>query len=378
MSEESPDSPTRPTAREVEATDWSLGFRFQGVASKEDAYAIVDALVPLLQELAGSDDDPGLDLAHVRHIAFTNDLREEVFYWQRQLGRPEGITDGEVQAVGKALSWLDERGAVHSVVLFNLNIAYGLLDERPLAQALVAHELAHAHYAPVLRDAFGEVVDRQLYASEWPGVRRQLAIWCFDEFLAEHVAEGFLDDECRELGREALGQIAAATHRDVRERVAAYRHDGDHAALWGSTITSVSALMNQMGRVAGQGPKVVQQYMAALNDEQEGLGDRLSEVSGAIELLLGLSIDGLGPSELASLESVVESVFHSVGVIPKWHEEESALGIDVPFWPGDRERAEREYYERTVGRHVADLARAVHTASSLLEAIAGLNRREDR
>lgn len=286
-------------------------------------------------------------LGHLRLVIFTSELREAVFHWQRELGHPEGLTDSdEGVALGKSFVWGDGTpGSTFAVVLFHLDIGRGLLDSRPGARALVAHEFAHVHLGLHLLGRVSPAPHARTSCLDWPGLRRQMAVICFDESFAEHVGAAYIDDEGAAAACDLLAKFAAGTTARVRERVARYRHDCDLVTLWQSTVAEVAQFTNQLGRVVGLhfGRDLPDGLLLGLQSATAELVQPVLDMQAACERLIALTPAEVNNEAFAAAESAIEAIFVTYGVVPTWEAE--GLRVDVPWRPGERERAERELSE---------------------------------
>lgn len=349
-----------PTRAELELPGRVPEFRFVGLGDPADAARICDALTPLIAELVGvepaSEASPaserpavgyGLLLWHLRLVIFTSDLREAVFHWQHELGHPEGLTDSdEGVAMGKSFVWGDGTpGSTFAVVLFHLDIGRGLLDSWPGARALVAHELAHVHLGLHLLGRVSPTPHARTSCLDWPDLRRQMAVICFDESFAEHVGAAYIDDEGTAAACDLLARFATSTTARVRERVARYRHDGDLVMLWQFTVTEVAKFTNQLGRVVGLhlGRDLPDSLLLGLERATADLALPVLNMQAACERLIALTPAEVRNEAFAAAESAIEAIFVRYRVVPTW--DAAGLRVDVPWRPGERERAERELSE---------------------------------
>lgn len=353
----------RPLERaDLEQPGRHLTLSFDGVDDNEEAARIYESVAALLTDLTtprgggatvDGDADAGgrLLLAHLRLILFAADLRSAVFHWQRQLGLPEDLTHTEEGvSVGKTLMWGDgQPGSTFAVVLLDLDIGRGLVSGKPLARSIVAHELAHVHLGLLLRYLLGPDVKDAVEGTDWPLLRRQLAVNCFDEFHAEYVASDYIDDAGVQSSVDLLVSVASAVNLRVRERVAAYRHRGDHGPLWGFTVSEVAHVTNQLGRVLGllRGKELPTKAVADLEALSPALPRHVAEMRDACAGIMGLPYKALTWEVFAPAEAIVEQVFETFGVIPRCHGD--GMGLEVPWRPGEQERADRERAAQRLG-----------------------------
>lgn len=336
------------TKEEVEHPEFGLRFILEGA---DDALGakVSDALLNLLRELAGTEDDPGLAFAHLRAIHFVEDLPSEVRRWQRQLGRPVVVSEADGASIGgKALVWGDGGAdTTHAVILLQAFMVEGVAERRGSNLGLVAHELAHADLDRQLIVSIGAALDDHHHAGDWDTVGLQLAVNAISEAYAESVASRYTEEVMVVEAENLLVAMAQGVLSRMREAVAEYRHHGDMGTLWGLTLFEVSAYLNQLGRVTG---------FALRGRDPRGVGPRLAEVHPQFGEHLDLfrqaflDVADAGNVERAAFSpaiKVVEQVLTHFGVEPIWDGER--LRIEVPFWPGDAERARLEHFARVLG-----------------------------
>lgn len=336
------------TREDVEDPAFGLRFILEGVDEETGARAN-ESLLDLLRELAGTEEDPGLAFGHLRLIHFAHELPAEVRRWQRQLGRPEVVSDADGASVaGKALVWGDgETATTHGVVLLAAYMAGGVAERRSSNLGLVAHELAHADLDRQLIASIGSDLEDHEHAGDWGIVGLQLAVNAIAEAYAESVAARYIEEVLIVESENLLVTMAEGVLGRMREAVAEYRHHRHTGKLWGVTIFEVSAYLNQLGRVTG---------FTVRDGDTRGVGKRLGQVHPSFTDYVDVFRQAfLDVAEAGNVERVafapainaVERVLGHFGVEPEW--EGGRLRLEVPFWPGDRERTQREHVARLLG-----------------------------
>lgn len=325
------------TREEVEHPGFGLRFILEGVDEATGARAN-ESLIDLLLELAGPEEKPGLNFGHLRLIHFVHDLPAEVRRWQRQLGRPEIVSDADGASIGgKALVWGDGRtGTTHGVVLLAAYMVEGVAERRGTNLALVAHELAHADLDWQLIVSIGPVLDDHNHAGDWEIVGLQLAVNAIAEAYAESVAGRYTEEVLVIEAEHLLVTMAEGVLRRMRGAIAEYRRHANAGKLWGVTIFEVSAYLNQLGRVTG---------FSIRDGDTRGVGGRLAMVHQAFSAHPGLfrqafldvaSAGNVERAAFAPASRAVAEVLGHFGVEPVW--EGGRLRLEVPLWPGDTSR----------------------------------------
>jgi hypothetical protein len=119
----------------------------------------------------------------------------EITKWQKELGRPEVITDDAVGVTsGKALVWgSGQLSTSYGIVIISEAIAVEIADrgtDFEMCRALLVHELAHIHDDFIWLQRFGP--QKPPSNNDWPGIRRAIAGSIWGEYLAEKVAQSYM------------------------------------------------------------------------------------------------------------------------------------------------------------------------------------------
>jgi hypothetical protein len=343
-------------------------FLFRGLATEADGRAIYDAFFDLIPEVTRLDDVDDSDsgslpegvppvadetssdaheqvenpflLQHVRHVVFTDDMPGTARHWQRELGSPEtGATaDEDGAAFGKVFHWMDATGRWHGIATFHVSVGYGLLNKDPVALTLMTHELTHLRFCAELHDKLGQ----EPRGDGWPDLRRFFVWGCLDEAIAEAHARAYMTEEFRTDQDGYLVTLARKGLHATREAVAEYRHHGDVGRVWNETVTAIAPYLTHLGRIVGcyNDTELPEVLRTSLDVVRPGLAIQAVRMLDALKPIFS-GAQPMGWAALGDALLAVDLAFDAVGVVP--YMEGSAFGIDVPDWPGDRERFYREW-----------------------------------
>lgn len=345
----------RDSREAVEAQD-GLVLRFDGLLGEIAEAQAVEAVVAAFDAVNEPDEEGlaalGSDVPHLKLIVFTDDLDWNIEHWRHATGQLQvGPIRYEGRSYGETFVWGDgAEGRTYAAAVLHMDVLRGLVSGDLASRSHFVRELARAYMGRVLLHDLGPT--RGYEGQDFVELlQRLLAVGCWDEFFAELVAyqvvagaEGV--EELLDRSEALLVSTAQGTHERVRERVAAYRHDGQHDDLWRFTTRQVRGYVDQLARTLGftfledeePNPKL-------LDALREQVGPAWAEHARRARSALGSVFERqsrpLTARDLAPVEEAVRAAFELVGVVPR-----EGGGFDVPFWPGDQERAHEEWRAR--------------------------------
>lgn len=269
-------------------------------------------------------DAPGGGILHpLRLIIITDYMCDADRHWRRELGHQEPLIDHTKDDVdrmlGKYITWGDgEPGRTFSVVLIHLYAGCGMTLVDSQDHNIMVHELAHVYLGAILRKRLGAVVYE--CQTDWVTYPLFVAINCFSEYYAEHVAVHYADDDYVEQSLNLLVMLASEGQARIRERVTFYLADGNTHTLWCGISDATSSFMAHMGRVLGlhHGRDLPADLITRLDALSPRFGPGLNELRVALEAVMAVTPDGIDEAAFAPVAQVFRNLFVTFGVVPLW------------------------------------------------------------
>lgn len=308
--------------REIEESDsLALGYSHRLPTGEESRH--VNGVGALLADASSVD---RLELGSLRHVLATRSFASDVMRLQRQLARPELVTNnGQASAVGKSLSWLaSATGRTVSVVVLDYDWYLGMIEGQSLARGIFYHELAHVHDNVQRQQNRVDVSHPD--ARDLTAVERFIALSLGAEYFAERVASRQYSEDDLEAfvgNADSVGSFLA----DVQREKDAYRDHADLLRFWQQAVRTVGLCADMIGRSVGEFHRSEHRHLFERFVSRLGRPKWATAIDAVGEALQDLPTAGLDPSP--TLVATVRGMFHAIGVFPRV-EAGGQLYVDVP------------------------------------------------
>ncbi|TCL38881.1 hypothetical protein EV210_103365 [Anaerospora hongkongensis] len=269
----------------------------------------------------------------LRLIEVVSNFEEEVFRWQRELGKPENISSGHGGEVsGKVLKWgSGDYETTYAVIILPDWVGNGLVLGHPIAKGILVHECAHVYDDYYFERECGCL--RIPTIKDWDGIKQYISVTLRGEFFAEALAAKYFESEQLDERLSYGEEVLRICTNSIKDEIKSYRKHGDIAKLWLISTERMSTLFNQLGRTLG--------FMYAMDDGRHNreFTDRVSQISNEWGTLIDQLLEEIQKSihretpysldAFDDIKKIIEQGFQIAGIYPRYTSD-GELYIDVP------------------------------------------------